>query len=450
MLTACLGEGEQTTTTEPQGHVHVFKDEVVKPTCSTEGYTVHTCEECGYIKEDTFVAVDSNAHNYVQEERVEATCTEDGYVKFVCQNDHTHETIDVLPAGHKLGAYYVIVEPTCTEYGMERAFCSNCNHWEDRDIAPTHYYEVIEVVAPTCTSKGYTVEKCFACENTRTVNYVDESAHTWTAWITLTEGDCTTLGTKKHICIVCEAEEVGYSGYGHKYETAVTDPTCTTAGYTTYTCSLCNDVKEDHFTPAQHTWGDWTVVIAVSCKNYGIEKHTCLNCEAYEEKLIAPDHVYDNIIVIDPTDDESGYTKHACDCGNFYIDSYVPALKSDFEYKAHKYWDYVSNSYVTEYIVASMGNYSDVKDIVIPGTYKDENVTTIGYMAFYDCDTIERVYLTNNITKFDVAAFWNCDNLSEFHFDGTMEEWTAIDKGDNWDRGLYSYTVYCTDGEIQG
>ena len=71
-------------------------------------------------------------------------------------------------------------------------------------------------------------------------------------------------------------------------------------------------------------------------------------------------------------------------------------------------------------------------------------------MAFYGCDTLENVYLTNSITKFDVAAFWYCTSLTEFHFDGTVEEWNAIDKGANWDRGLNDYTVYCTDGEIKG
>ena len=36
-------------------------------------------------------------------------------------------------------------------------------------------------------------------------------------------------------------EPVTISATGHTYKSVVTDPTCTEAGYTTYTCSVCGD-----------------------------------------------------------------------------------------------------------------------------------------------------------------------------------------------------------------
>ena len=447
MLTACPWDEPQTT--DPV-HVHSFKSVVVKPTCTQEGYTIHTCEECGYVKEDTFVSADPEAHSYVKAETVSATCTEDGYVRYVCENDHTHEKIETLKAGHKLGAYVLIIEPTCQSYGKERAFCENCKYWEDRDIAPSHNYVVVDVIEPTCTSEGYTVQQCSACNDTRNVNHVAKDDHFWTDWFTVTEGNCTTLGTKKHFCVVCGEEEIGYAGYGHQYESAVVEPTCTTSGYTTHTCVVCGDVTMDSYTPARHTWGEWEVTISPSCQAPGIERHACSGCGKVEEQLVPSKHVYDNVTVVEPTATESGYTIYACDCGDHYIDNYVPALGSDLKLETRTYWDYISGAYVTEYIVVSLGENKEIKDVVIDAEIGGISVTTVAYMAFYDCDNIEKVYLSNSVTKFDVAAFWYCDNLTEFHFDGTVEEWNAINKGANWDRGLNSYTVYCTDGEIKG
>lgn len=42
---------------------HVFTDEVIAPTCTKQGYTIHTCSRCGGIKVDTYV--NALRHNYV-------------------------------------------------------------------------------------------------------------------------------------------------------------------------------------------------------------------------------------------------------------------------------------------------------------------------------------------------------------------------------------------------
>ena len=34
------------------------------------------------------------------------------------------------------------------------------------------------------------------------------------------------------------------------------------------------------------------------------------------------------------------------------------------------------------------------------------------------------------------------------YFDGTIEEWTAIGKGGQWNDYTGDYIIYCTDGEI--
>jgi|GEM_PF-1618278 len=70
-----------------------------------------------------------------------------------------------------------------------------------------HQYEVKEVVEPTCTEGGYTVEKCKLCDRERTVNPTDALGHDWD------EGKITTEATTEH------------------------------AGVMTYTCKRCGETK---------------------------------------------------------------------------------------------------------------------------------------------------------------------------------------------------------------
>ena len=45
-------------------------------------------------------------------------------------------------------------------------------------------------------------------------------------------------------------------------------------------------------------------------------------------------------------------------------------------------------------------------------------------------------------------AFAYCTNLKIINFEGTKAEWNAISKGDNWNVGCGTITVYCTNGTV--
>ncbi len=75
------------------------------------------------------------------------------------------------------------------------------------------------VTAPTCDVAGYTTHTC-ACGNVVVDTEVDALGHEWGA-----DGICTREG--------CDA-----SNHEHDYNAVVTEPTCTEAGYTTYTCKV--------------------------------------------------------------------------------------------------------------------------------------------------------------------------------------------------------------------
>ena len=82
--------------------------------------------------------------------------------------------------------------------------------------------------------------------------------------------------------------------------------------------------------------------------------------------------------------------------------------------------------------------------VIIP-----KNVVIIGNNTFYNCKNMTSVTIPDGVTKIENYAFCFCSSLTEIHYDGTIEEWNAIEKGDIWDQFSGSYTIYCTDGEIK-
>ena len=71
--------------------------------------------------------------------------------------------------------------------------------------------------------------------------------------------------------------------YGHNYEKTVVAPTCTTVGYTTYTCTVCGDSYTDNVTEALgHSMSGWTLTTAPVYGKVGQETNECANCDYFE------------------------------------------------------------------------------------------------------------------------------------------------------------------------
>ncbi len=71
----------------------------------------------------------------------------------------------------------------------------------------------------------------------------------------------------------------GTPDHEHEYTPAVTEPTCTEGGYTTYTCEECGDTyKGDETAPLGHDWGEGTVVKEATEKSKGERKFVCSRC----------------------------------------------------------------------------------------------------------------------------------------------------------------------------
>ena len=77
-----------------------------------------------------------------------------------------------------------------------------------------------------------------------------------------------------------------------------------------------------------------------------------------------------------------------------------------------------------------------------------DGVTSIESETFVLCESLISVAIPNSVTFIGYDTFRFCLSLTRINFNGTMNEWKAIIKGEDWNDGTGDYTVYCTDGKL--
>ena len=191
-----------------------------KPTCTEAGNTAGVnCSRCDYTTVTELTALN---HDEVAVSEVKPTCTEVGYTAGVNCSRCEYTTVTEVKALDHTEAKLPAVEATCANAGVtEGTYCTTCN--------------VIIVMPEPVAKKDHTVKKLDAVEAT-----------------------CTSKGlTEGEICDVCKtllkAQDV-VAAKGHTYTSAVTAPTCTTLGFTTYTCACGDTYKADYVGTADHTY----------------------------------------------------------------------------------------------------------------------------------------------------------------------------------------------------
>ncbi|MBO7215237.1 MAG: leucine-rich repeat domain-containing protein [Clostridia bacterium] len=75
-------------------------------------------------------------------------------------------------------------------------------------------------------------------------------------------------------------------------------------------------------------------------------------------------------------------------------------------------------------------------------------VTTIDDYAFLWCDFIS-FELPSSVTSIGRGAFDHCTSLETIIFNGTIEEWQAIEKIEDWDLNMPATKVVCSDGSVE-
>ena len=271
---------------------HTYGSAVItkQPTCTSEGTKTKTCTQCGATVTETIAKL---SHSYTTTV-VAPTCTTDGYTLHKCSVCGTsYKDSTTKATGHSYGNSVVTKQPTCTSEGTAIKTCTKCNATVTETIPKTSHKYVDTVVAPTCTVDGYTLHKCSVCGTSYKDNTTKATGHSYGNSVVTKQPTCTSEGTKTKTCTKCNAtvtEKLPAKGH-----TAVTDKgcpaTCTTAGKTDGShCSVCGAVikAQTTITATGHKSSGWIVDKAASIGVKGSKHKECTVCKKVLETAEIP------------------------------------------------------------------------------------------------------------------------------------------------------------------
>lgn len=348
-------DGERTYTCQnDKTHVHkevipalgyTFTETVVPPTCTEDGYTLHTCNENpAKTYQDTPVA--ALGHQY-KEVTTPATCGASGSVDNVCERCNDKQHVSDIPATgeHQWDEGVVTKEPTATETGIKTFTCKVCQATKTEDIAKVHthdYTRLGEIVKESsCETEG---ERWVYCNyegcNERVLKPMAAiGSHDWDFANAecLKKATCTEQGTMLMHCKRDASHTMTYSygGTGHIWDEGVitTQPTYDEYGVKTLHCKNCDATMTEKVLPTKYTFT--VTVVPPTCTEDGYTMHKCNQDDSFSYK--------DNIVhstghhaakrVIEPTCKEEGRTEIYCTvCGDV-------SSTFDFTPKKDHTWD---------------------------------------------------------------------------------------------------------------
>lgn len=373
-------EPKEEPTEPPKGHTHSYTSTVTAPTCEKGGQTTHKCS-CG----DSYVTDKTNATGHKWGEWVtteESTVTKNGTAERKCSACSKTETkkLDKLPVFHSHSYTSKVVAPTCTSEGYTIHTCSCGDSYTDAKTAKTAHNYKTTVTKPTCTTEGYTTYKC-SCGDTYIGDKTGKSAHSYVD--TVTQPTCTAEGYTTHKCSKCGGTVVDTKvpATGHSYSDTVTKPTCDKDGYTTHKCSKCGNSYTDNTVKATgHNYQ--TTSDTATCTADGKITKTCSNCGGTKtETSKAKGHGATRTETTGASCTGTGKEKTICTVCNTVISE--KTVQGSGEHS----WSYVSCPKAVEVEMAK-GNLLNANK----SKYKDHSVQMCSACGTVDWNTFKQTY----------------------------------------------------------
>ena len=209
-------------------HTHNYISVVITPTCTTKGFTTHTCA-CGVTYSDH--TIDTPGHKY--ENGVCKACGETD--PYYVPHSHSYTSVVIAPTCIKTGytTYtcecgdsYIDSEVAALGHGFENGLCRTCGEADpDHDTPHSHSYSSV-VSAPTCIKAGYTTYTC-ECGDSYINNEVAALGHMFDKGVCVVCGEVHTdyvppvlaIGKADFNTISTGTASGGYSNYDKSYTT---------------------------------------------------------------------------------------------------------------------------------------------------------------------------------------------------------------------------------------
>lgn len=169
--------------------------------------------------------------------------------------------IPLCPTQHTNTQPYPEQPTTCKTVGYTAGiYCFDCEEWIDGHselpIDPdAHDMQLGECVLETCTTDGYTPWFCTRCGHEVRTDLVPALGHSWDDGKVTREPTCSTFGVMTYTCTregcaETMTKELGKDPDAHVFKTTVVAPSCLDDGYTSHACTLCRYGYADNEVPA--------------------------------------------------------------------------------------------------------------------------------------------------------------------------------------------------------
>ncbi len=336
------------------GHSYeVDEQNSVSATCTAVGKTVYACSVCEHTYQVRVAAI---GHDWSESGRVDATCIEAGSISYMCQNDcgkTYNELIAKLPHNMK----EEVIAPTCTTIGYTLHTCANdgCDYaYDDQIIQPVgHFYEYEFVWNDDYTEVNFVVTCGHdGCDHTESIvideillknipascdkNGMDEYT------VVITHNGKIQVDKKQkdrddqkqghaygnsfiydeinhwHVCSKCGEDKSTAEAHEFKKGIVIKTPTCTETGREAFACKSCGYVKLVEL-PAT---GEHTYVAADIKSDANCHWNECSVCGT---KCHVADHSFVVNVLVEATCSEPGETASECSVCHYTEVQTIPA-----------------------------------------------------------------------------------------------------------------------------
>lgn len=281
--------------------------------CTTPGEKITTCTRCGEVIKSESVPAEKHDDG-VWKIDYAATVDHDGQRSLYCSKCGAVLRTEAFPYHtHTYGYEKTIIEPTCNSKGEAGIYCKICGEqFDSKELAALeHDYSDIYT-----NNNGTHSRKCSNCQ------YVDTCSCTFEA--STLSATCTKAGTTKRTCSVC-----GYSytvsndvALGHDWAKWVDDKNNDTH---TRTCNRCG-IKET----AVHIWTEWRLIEKNTSEWTATYQRKCDFCGAVQTSTVRMNeephaHTLEHFPAVAPLCTEDGNSEYYhCtdpDCDKYFSDA---------------------------------------------------------------------------------------------------------------------------------
>lgn len=95
-----------------------------------------------------------------------------------------------------------------------------------------------------------------------------------------------------------------------------------------------------------------------------------------------------------------------------------------------------------------LGAFRDCTNLSSVTFEEDSQLATIEISTFRGCASLKSIVIPASVITICPFSFKDCASLDAITFEGTVERWNAITKGDDWNSSVPATHVQCSDGQV--